>query len=273
MTTRATATLQAFADTWEGMFASAIFSGIVGDAEHVARGGYHVSIADNPAGNYSITRKDDAAPPGTWPRDCASAVDMNLGLSDMKTCHLRLRAVFDNRAADPRAKYINAWNGWDGQGNAGRYDMVTGSVVAATDDHKWHMHLEFRRRYVNSADATAAVLSILSGESTADYQEGLNMPTAAEIADAVWAKKISSTWLGVTDRTAADWLKYADAARRDIATLAGKDLTDEQAIVQGVLAGLAQQTPEQTAAALRAVLGDRAAEVGRLLATAGSAGA
>lgn len=53
-----------------------------------------------------------------------------------------------------------------------------------------------------------------------------------------------------------------------VTQLAGKDFTDEPAIVAGVLEGLggSAESDAELAATLRAALGDRAAEVGRLLA-------
>jgi len=164
MSTSAPAQLVYLANEWEKLFSSAAISGIVGDQAHKLRGGYHISIEDQPSNNYSVIRPDDKAPPGNWPRNMASAVDMTLGLADMKVCHARLKAAWANRANDPRMKYINAWNGWDGNGSPGRYDVVTGAVSTASDDHKWHVHLEIRRRYVNDRTAMNAVLSILAGE-------------------------------------------------------------------------------------------------------------
>ena len=55
----------------ERIFASAVCSGIVGDARHGRRGGYHISRANNPPGNYSVTRPDDGA--GKGPSDAAAA--------------------------------------------------------------------------------------------------------------------------------------------------------------------------------------------------------
>jgi hypothetical protein len=92
----------------------------------------------------------------------ASAVDMTLSLNDMKKCHARLKAAW--AANDVRMKYINAWNGWDGNGSPGRYDVVKHTVSTASDDHKWHVHLEVRRKYVNDRTAMNAILSILAGE-------------------------------------------------------------------------------------------------------------
>lgn len=160
MATLSTTNLNWLADEWEKLYSSAVLSGIVGDLAHKKRGGYHISRQDQSSTNYSVTRPDDRL----GPSDRASAIDMTMSTADMIKCHKRLRTCFQNRANDPRIKYINAWNGWDGQGDAGRYDVVRGTVGTATADHKWHIHLEIRRRYVNDRKAMEAILSMLRGE-------------------------------------------------------------------------------------------------------------
>jgi hypothetical protein len=160
MATLSTSNLNWLANEWEKLYSSAVLSGIVGDLAHKRRGGYHISRQDQPSTNYSVSRPDDKL----GPSDRASAIDMTMSTADMIKCHKRLRACFQNRAKDPRTKYINAWNGWDGQGDAGRYDVVTGNVGTATPDHKGHIHLEIRRRYVNDRKAMEAILSMLKGE-------------------------------------------------------------------------------------------------------------
>ncbi|PWR08563.1 hypothetical protein DKT68_15210 [Micromonospora acroterricola] len=262
MTTRATPVLTGLAAGWKKLYKSAVISGIVGDTRHAKRGGYHISIEDQVnRSDYSVTRPDDKAPPGAWPRDCAAAIDMNLSLADMKVCHARLCAVWRNRANDPRAKYINAHNGWDGNGNPGRYDWYAGSVSTATDDHEWHVHLEIRRRYVNDPKAAEAVLSILRGESLADFQ-GDDM--ALDTKTPIYEK-------GPSERQALADLHYAQFKGNQVsveqqalariesllAQLAGKDFTDEPAIVAGVLAGL---DPTAIAAAIPTTLAKQVAD-------------
>lgn len=166
MSTGAPALIREFADDWEELYPSAVLSGIIGDARH--DNGYHISIEDNPSGDYSTTRPDDKAPPGSWPRDKASAVDMSMNDKDMKLCTQRLLAAWTNRS-DPRRKYLNAFNGWLGTGDAQRWDIYANKKSFATSDHKWHVHLEFRRKYVNDPAAMKAVLSILKGESAGAY--------------------------------------------------------------------------------------------------------
>lgn len=181
MSTLAPPELVKTADEWEELadYPSAVCSGIVGDLAHKLRGGYHISIEDQPKTNFSVIKPDDKAPPGTWRRDYASAIDMNMSLKDMKKCHARVVAVWRNRANDPRAKYFNAWNGWDGEGSPGRYSFVTGEVQTASDDHTWHGHLEVKRRYANDPRMRVAWISIISGETIAEY-EGADDMTKTE---------------------------------------------------------------------------------------------
>lgn len=164
MSTRATAELKWLAAEWEKLFKSAVVSGIVGDRAHAARGGYHISREDQPSGNYSVTRTDDKTGPG----DAAAAIDMTMSTADMKACTARLVKMYAD-TTDPRRKYINAFNGWQGTGGAQRWDVYARKVKSATADHKWHVHLEIRRRYVTSKTAMEAILSVLRGESAAAY--------------------------------------------------------------------------------------------------------
>lgn len=239
MSTYAPSQLVWLANQWEPLYGSAVLSGIVGDLAHKLRGGYHISIEDQPSDNYSVRRVDDKAPPGNWPRDRASAIDMTMNTADIKKCHIRLREAWKNRGKDVRMKYINAWNGWDGVGDAGRYDVITGTVSTATADHKWHIHLEIRRRYVNSREAMEAILSILKGETLEQYLGG-EMPLDATDRDVIRtivreenAKVPAQTWnfplrnpYNDTDQPAGTILRYAPSRNPHEIT---------QAMVQSVL--------------------------------------
>lgn len=194
MSTLAPPELTKTADEWEALkdYPSAVCSGIVGDLAHALRGGYHISIMDQPKTNYSVVKVDDKAPPGKWRRDYASAIDMNLNLKDMKLCHARVVAVWRNRTTDSRAKYFNAWNGWDGNGSPGRYNFVTGSVETASDDHKWHGHLEVKRRYANDPNMRRAWISIVAGETDAEFQGDEDMTKSEFFAWMnEWARSMS----------------------------------------------------------------------------------
>lgn len=187
MSTTAYPLMRQLANGWEDLYPSAVCSGIVGDQRHRAQGGYHIARADNPAGNYSIVRPDDRR--GMGPSDASSAIDMSLNRRDMIVCTRRLMSVWNNRN-DPRRKYLNAFNGWLGSGPATRYDMVSGGREGASADHKWHIHLEVRRRWVLTSGMLVAVLSALKGESVADYLKSIGVKaTAAQPAAATATAK------------------------------------------------------------------------------------
>lgn len=173
MSTVATQTVRDFAAEWAKLFKSAKLSGIVGDRAHAARGGYHISREDNPHGNYSIIRVDDQY----GPSDAAAAVDMDLSSADMVLCTKRLVAAYRS-STDPRRKYLNGFNGWDGSGSATRFDFVAKKASTASADHKWHVHLEIRRRYLNQPSAMKAILSILAGESVGQFMGAIGVTPA-----------------------------------------------------------------------------------------------
>jgi hypothetical protein len=199
MSTLSTTSLNWLASEWEKVYKTAVLSGIVGDLAHKARGGYHISREDQPSTNYSVTRADDKS--GNGPSDRAAAIDMTMSTADIIKCHTRIRELWKNRAKDSRFKYINAWNGWDGQGDAGRYDVVKGTITTASSDHKWHIHLEIRRKYVNDMTAMKAVLSILKGEP----------------APGVVATSPSSSSNGDDDMTKAEFLAFLASAEGKVA--------------------------------------------------------
>jgi hypothetical protein len=199
---------------WEDSYSSAVLSGIVGDPAHQARGGYHISIEDQSPSNYSVVRPDDKAPPGNWPRNLAAGTDMSMSRADMITDWHRMRAVWLDHT-DPRRKYLNAYNGWDGVGSAKRLDFVTGTQGTATDDHKWHGHEEKRRRYVTDPVATNAIASIHMGWTKQQWLEsngGTNMGRTAHYGAGIngqYPNEVDNTWDMQLKLQDLGWLREA----------------------------------------------------------------
>jgi hypothetical protein len=185
MGTQVSTVLRAVADGFvkNAGYASAVLAGLVPDSRHLANGGYHCSVEDLKAhgngGDYSNTRPDDK---NFNPKYCA-AYDVTLSRADMIRSYQRVYAVWKDRS-DPRRKYINCINTWPGAGDAVRIDFYANKVGRASDDHKWHVHGEIRRRYLNDAKAGRAVLSVLNGEGKAAWiareetpaKGGVNIP-------------------------------------------------------------------------------------------------
>lgn len=152
---------------------SAVVSGTIGDLAHESRGGYHIGRRFQPATNYSVVRPDDKG----GRDDVTAAIDWTLNAADMKTLTSRLVKAYDN-AADPRRKYLNAFNGTTDGKAARRWDVYARKVGTATSDHLWHVHLEIRRVYTESDTAMAGILSVCRGESVESYLKGLGVQTA-----------------------------------------------------------------------------------------------
>lgn len=150
-------------------YPTAVFSGIKGDKRHAKSGGYHISIEDQPKDNYSVTLPKDKAPPGKWSRNTASAGDRSMSTADMIKAWGRWLTVWNNRAIDPRAKYVRAYNGWNGRGSAERLDFAKGTRTLASSDHKWHDHREGYRCYSNDPELVRALISIERGETIQQY--------------------------------------------------------------------------------------------------------
>lgn len=224
MSTYAPQNLKDTAAEFENLFSSAVFSGIVGDQAHRANGGYHISIEDQPSTNYSVTRVDDKAPPGDWPRNQASAIDMSMNSADMVLASQRIVAVWAN-PADTRRKYFNCFNGWLGSGDAVRWDFVTGGKGYASPDHKWHVHGETRRRYANDPMARKAWISMMRGDSHDQWLKSIGQAPAGGKSVTELAQEVLR----------GDWGNGADRYNR--LTAAGYSYDAVQAEVNRLLGG------------------------------------
>lgn len=172
MSTHASDNMRNLCKGIERTFSSAVFAGIVGDRRHRLRstGTYHLSRQDCPRGTYSVIRPDDKL----GPEDQASGFDIAMNRTDLAVATRRLIRVWANDG-DPRRKYLNAFNGWVGKGDAQRFDMVSRTATRASSDHKAHLHGEVRRRYVLSGTATKAILSSLRAETVPEYLRSIDV--------------------------------------------------------------------------------------------------
>lgn len=172
---------------------SAVLSGIVPDRRHLGNGGYHCSIEDlrayGNARDYSNTRADDKNLNVRY----GAAFDVTMNKADMIRVYRRVHAVWRDKT-DPRRKYVNCLNVWDGSGDAVRLDFFTGQAKYASPDHKWHVHGEFRRRWVNDPKAARAIASMFKGESKATWnarEEGAKAAPPVKTAPKPIAKPVT----------------------------------------------------------------------------------
>lgn len=258
-------------------FASAVLSGIQPDPRHLDRGGYHCSVEDlrahGNADDYSNTRPDDH----NFNIKYGAAVDVSMSPADMRLHYQRIHAVWADMS-DPRRKYFNAVNTWDGSGDAVRLDFVRNTAGYASPDHKWHVHDETRRRYLLDPVAARAKVSVWRGDTKAMWLASLQQEddmtpdevraavkteiaaALPAIAQAVAGYKVNvapgaktpnlQPWASVDaygsperHRIEAKVTALGTALLSAVNALAAKDLVDEQALAAGVAAAVVAALP------------------------------
>lgn len=170
MATLAPEVLEWLADQWEAAIGSAECSGIVNDSGDRGMTSKHWSRQDNAAGSWAVTHSKDK----NGPANMSAAIDMTMhNDADMFAVHKRFKALYNARATDPRAAYVDCFNGWDGSGGPGRYDLPAGTISGTDDSHKWHEHVETFYQYTGtdaeSWKAARAILSVVKGETAEQW--------------------------------------------------------------------------------------------------------
>lgn len=170
MATLATKTMYQLWYLFDAKLASAVLSGIVGDFAHTLAPGKHLSWQDNVnkfGGNsWPVIQGSDRNPRN---KSGAGAIDITMNRQDQNKVHNNLIKVYKNRKTDPRAKYIAAFNGWNGSGSPMRYQLYNGETAYTDDSHKWHEHIEVYYAYIDDPQMPRAVISAAMGESVEQY--------------------------------------------------------------------------------------------------------
>ena len=260
-------------------YRSAVLSGIAPDSRHLDNGGFHCSVEDlrrfGNADDYSNTRPDDR----NFNIQYGAAIDVSMSPADMRKHHARIHAVWADHT-DPRRKYFNAVNTWDGSGDAVRLDFVTNTAKPATADHKWHAHDETRRRYLLDPVAARAKVSVWKGETKAQWLASQSpeedtmtkdeflellrdtdvrkaLATAVLATDGVigapagsknqdgtpnthWA---ATSYFANTFATTVSARDHAAKAATGVAALAGKDFVNEQVLAEALTAAVVEALP------------------------------
>jgi hypothetical protein len=232
--------------------------GIVGDDSHKQSGSsYHLGKDALVATSYSIV---ESSRDRNGLTDAAAALDFGWFsvVVKGKTHNLRTFSAWlvvqcKGDAADTKDIREVIYS-LDGK-TVKRWDRL-GKRTTGDSSHTSHTHISYFRDS-EKRDKTALFRRYFIEIGL--LEDDMATATAEEIATAVWAKPITSDWLKVEKRTAADWLKYADACRRDVASTRadlqtiGKALlaaisanhgagdVDEDAIIAGVLAGISPE--------------------------------
>lgn len=141
------------------------------------KSGYHNTRTNNNRqwpGNYSVV--DDVDKRG--PADKAAAYDWTFRNAQsgnystiMKYTKRLLASAKD--MDDPR---LNGWREFYGQADSDRavegWDTRYGRAATSDSSHLWHIHFSETRGLVENYDNKRALLSVLRGETTAEWKEG-----------------------------------------------------------------------------------------------------
>ncbi|MER7460701.1 hypothetical protein [Micromonospora sp. NPDC126480] len=245
--------------------------GIVGDANH--RGGYHCGSDRVVANDYSVVES---------PRDSAGltldAAALDVGLFEVASggrAHtLRTFSVWCveqcvARAPDTRDIREIIYSA-DGR-TVRRWDRL-GRRSSGDSSHLWHTHFSFFRDSIKAGrDQTPLFrryltsIGLLEGDMplTSEDLDKVRSATARGIYDALWVAANGRPYrdLAYTGPGSIGESIKANLAALVVAPvlsgLAGADVVDEPAIIQGVLAGL---TPEKIAAAIPPTLAQQVAD-------------
>lgn len=163
----------------EAVRKSAVMAGIVPDRRHLDSGGFHVCLVHlrkyGNFGDYSSSSSLDRPPKVSKAGEGYScAYDIGMSKPDMIKTYAAVKRVHGDKS-DPRRKFVNAINVWDGDGDAQRFNFQTGKVGYANASHKTHVHGDCPRCYMDPAHpehakAARAHISILTGESRAAWE-------------------------------------------------------------------------------------------------------
>jgi hypothetical protein len=165
-----------------------------------AKSGYHSSRTYNQVnhpGNYSIRLALDLQ----GPADKAAAIDYTMSDAEMRKRTGYLVAAADRR--DPRLYAVREFYGTvDGRWVTGRIKASrTGVWSASSSDssHLWHVHVSLLRAYVDRWSELEPVLSVLRGETLAQWQtrasggSGIMLPELGDEGEHVryWQRRLN----------------------------------------------------------------------------------
>jgi hypothetical protein len=165
--------------------------------------GYHNSRDHLPTSDYSVR---EFARDRVGPKNLGSAIDWTF--PDAQSGHYATIAKYSKRlyaagkANDPRTVYMREFFGnTDNDSEVEGWDFSKDRPSSSDKSHLWHIHISVHRQWINSAAAMQAILSILSGQSLADWKKETGQPAPAKAATPTPAP--ASTDLGKGSKGAA----------------------------------------------------------------------
>jgi len=156
--------------------------------------GYHNCRANLPSYDYSVT---DKPPDGGGSSTVAGAIDWTFPdaqRGDYSTIAKYTKRLFAS-ATDPNDPRLDGFREFYGQADDDNYvegyDIRYNAYCTSDSSHLWHIHISEDRDKTASYENKDNLLSVLRGESVDDWGGG--MPSADEVAKAVWNYNIASS--------------------------------------------------------------------------------
>ncbi len=171
----------------------ALESGTRNGGIYVDKPGYHNTRAGNASDDYSVRDPEDKG----GPSDKAAGYDWTFpeaqGGSYGTISRYSQRLLAAGRADDPR---VAGWKEFFGQADSDQgvegWDFRDGESSTSDSSHLWHIHLSEDRDKVTSMDNKRALLSVLKGESLAEWRSGGTLTgTPADITGDGWPDLIA----------------------------------------------------------------------------------
>lgn len=170
------ASLRKLASDWEDAIPSAVFSGVAPSSPDAY--GYHNSanglINSGQSNDYSLKLEGDKLSDGI-DREAFCGLDVSMNRVDMILVTNRVYKSWKDKD-DPRLdKHREGIGTLDGS-NVTYMDFQSGQLGSADGTHLWHFHKGGLRLYINDQEANNAFLSVVKGETYAQYSQGTPAP-------------------------------------------------------------------------------------------------
>lgn len=197
--------------------------GAVGDSSHTSASDHTPDEDSNVLRDHDADSKNevhalDIDSSGPWPGSVTDFSAFNLMVRDLVA---REKAEYESPTIVGRLKYV-IWN----RQIASRSWGWTWRPHTGADPHTNHAH--FSARYESGPESDTRPWGVAEED---------DMPTAEEIAKAVWAHKLVDGYDPTVTKSAGAYQRYSPskadvrAISAQVAALAGKDMVDEQALV------------------------------------------
>jgi peptidoglycan hydrolase-like protein with peptidoglycan-binding domain len=147
--------------------------------------GYHNKRQNLPMpGSSSDYSVDEFSIDRQGPSNEASAIDWTFPDAqggDYKTISKYSKRLYAVRSGDSRTVYMREFFGQiDNDRTVEGWDYSKNRASSSDSSHLWHIHISIHRKYINSTIAMRAILSILKGQTEAEWKQEISREVTFE---------------------------------------------------------------------------------------------